>query len=454
MASGRNGPQTDSMIKRPNILFILADDLGYGDLGCYGRPPADYATPNLDRLATEGIRFNFAYSAAPECTPTRCAFTTGRYPARTPIGLMEPLGFRDASVWLDSAHPTVASLLQGNGYATALIGKWHLGCAPNPGPTQYGFNEFFGILGPAVDYITHTDDSAILDLVDSLSPSVPTGYLTGLFTARAIDYIGRATRPFFLSLQYTAPHWPWEAPGDPAILPVNWTDSLVPQPRAYARMMENLDADVGRIMDALRNAGLENDTLVIFTSDNGGDRAFSNRAPLSGSKFELREGGIRVPAMVRWPAALRGGVVIDQVAITMDWTATILAATQTRADPAYPLDGVDLLGVMRPPASGRDLLCEWVHSKLPNFSTPPFIVPMPQFPRTLFWRTGSANPSMAQDGMRSGNWKYYRSAGIDYLFDLPNDPGEINNLATTHAAVLANLKTTYNALDAQMLPRP
>src|SRR6185436_92791 len=201
--------------QRPNILFILADDLGYGDLSCYGRP--DYQTPHLDRLATEGVRFVNAYSASPVCTPTRCALITGRYPARTRIGIEEPLtergelGERVKTLGLPPEHPTIASLLKQSGYQTALIGKWHLGYLPNFGPVQSGFEEFFGIMSGAADFFTHKDMRGDGDLYEGKVPVERIGYTTEMLTQRAVEYVSkhgkgaRAANPFYLSLHYTAP---------------------------------------------------------------------------------------------------------------------------------------------------------------------------------------------------------------------------------------------------------
>ena len=275
---------------RPNILFILADDLGCGDLSCYGRP--DYQTPTLDRLAQQGIKFTSAYSAAAVCTPTRCAFVTGRYPQRLEVGLQEPLTRRSpTNVGLPPGHPTVASLVGRNGYDTALIGKWHLGWRPEFGPNRHGYDEFFGILSGAADYFRHqfADGAAVgtrggEDLWENLTPIERTGYLTDLLTDRAVEYIARKhVRPFYLSLHYTAPHAPWEGPEDAATDhaghgdgPMTGGGSL----RIFASMMTNLDAGIGRALAALGRAGLEENTLVIFTSDNGGERVLVQLAVL------------------------------------------------------------------------------------------------------------------------------------------------------------------------------
>lgn len=336
---------------RPNVIFILADDLGWGDLSCYGRP--DYRTPNIDLLAAQGTKFSDAYAASALCTPSRCGFITGRYPARLKIGLTEPLPAGNRLVGLDPGHPTIASLLKKSGYDTALFGKWHLGFRPEWGPNAHGFDEFFGVLAGASDYFLHKNGLGEPDLFENLTPVQRNGYLTDLLTERAISYVSRRhTSPFFLSLQYTAPHWPWQGPNGGES--VDFSDQKI-EPlsmggggslKLYAEMMRSLDEGIGRVMKALRAAGLDQKTLVIFTSDNGGER-FSYHWPFSGQKGALLEGGIRVPAIVRWPGVVPANRETRQMAITMDWTATILAAAQTPAADGYGLDGTDLLPVIK-----------------------------------------------------------------------------------------------------------
>lgn len=421
LAQGR-AAQTPAA-RRPNVLFILADDLGYGDLSCYGRP--DYRTPVIDGLAREGIKFMSAYAAAPVCTPTRCALATGRYPQRVDVGLYEPLTGRDLDQGLAPDHPTVASLVKANGYDTALIGKWHLGWKPEFGPNRHGYDEFFGVLSGSDDYFTHTSsDSAGSDLWENLAPIERVGYLTDLLSDRAAEFVARPrTRPFFLSLHYTAPHSPWEGPEDAAIGhtshgPGPMTDggSL----KIFASMMTSMDTGIGRVLDALRRASRDRDTLVVFTSDNGGER-YSFNWPFSFQKMFLWEGGTRVPAIVRWPGVVPAGATTDQAAITMDWTATILAVTGTSPDPAYPLDGEDLMAVCRGTR--------------------------PLFDRTFFWRTE------ARDAARSGRWKYLKQAGTEHLFDLSIDPGEKNDLRTSRRDEFDRLRDQHLAWNAQMLPR-
>jgi arylsulfatase A-like enzyme len=408
---------------RPNVLFILADDLGYGDLSCYGRP--DYQTPVLDSLARQGVRLTSAYAAAPVCTPTRCAFITGRYPHRLDVGLREPLTARDLDRGLQPDHPTIASLLKAKGYDTALIGKWHLGWKPEFGPNRHGFDEFYGILSGAADYFTHQSaDSSGSDLWENLARVEHAGYLTDLLTDRAVTFLSRPrTQPFYLSLHYTAPHSPWEGPEHGALAhtahgqgPMVTGGSL----KIYASMMKSLDDGIGRVLQALQRARLERNTLVIFTSDNGGER-YSFNWPFSSGKLNLWEGGIRVPAIVRWPGVVPAGRTTEQSAITMDWTATILAATGAQPDASYPLDGEDLMPVCRGTR--------------------------PPYERQFFWRT------QAHDAARAGNWKYLKESDNEHLFDLSIDPGEKNDLKTARADVFERIKSQYLEWNARVLPR-
>ena len=265
-ASTRVTAQPHALSSPPNILFILADDLGWGDLSCYGRP--DYRTPNLDRLASEGTRFTDAYAASPVCTPTRCAFITGRYPWRTPVGFEEPLTTkrwleeRKRDVGLPPEHPTVASLLKAAGYRTSLVGKWHLGYLPKYSPIKSGFDEFFGIMSGGADYFSHVDTSGDLDLYEAETPVERIGYTTDLLTERAVEFLSRRhDRPFYLSLQYTAPHWPWEGPRDAEVSRKLGREyggfTAGGSLKTYAEMMRSLDDGVGRVLKALSDARLD-----------------------------------------------------------------------------------------------------------------------------------------------------------------------------------------------------
>ena len=213
LASGGNNIFGQRVPKAPNIVFIMADDLGYADVSCYGRP--DVNSPNIDGLAAKGVRFLQAYANSAVCSATRTALITGRYQYRLPIGLEEPLAGRP--VGLPPDHPTLPSLLKKAGYSTTLVGKWHLGALPNFGPLQSGYDHFYGFRGGAVDYYTHANQRA--DLWDDDVPVHQMGYLTDMLGNHAVDVINgyaKSARPFLISLHFNAPHWPWEGPGDEA----------------------------------------------------------------------------------------------------------------------------------------------------------------------------------------------------------------------------------------------
>ena len=330
---------------KPNIIYIMADDMGYADLSCYGRK--DYQTPNLDKLAAQGIKFTNAYAGAPLCTPTRTSFMTGRYPARTPVGLIEPLtgSTKDSAIGLTSNYTSLPSLLKKSGYATYLVGKWHLGFSPASNPNSNGFDEFFGFHGGAIDYISHTDPSGENDLYENDKPLERDGYMTDLLLQRTVEIIQQDhTKPFFLSVMFNAPHWPWQVPGDSVYPPGVDKWRLGGSPEVFATMMKSMDDAIGIILKTLDEKKLSPNTVVIFTSDNGGER-FSDMDELSGRKALLREGGIKVPAFIRWPGKIAANSTTQQPAITMDWTATILALAKAKPDPAFPLDGIDLMPV-------------------------------------------------------------------------------------------------------------
>ena len=405
--------------------------MGWGDLSCYGRP--DYQTPNLDRLASQGMRFTNAYSAAPVCTPTRVGFLTGRYPARLPVGLEEPIWERKElsedkikTTGIPLSHPTVSSLIKGAGYDTALIGKWHLGYLPFFSPQKFGFDEFFGIMSGAVDHFSHKDMTSSPDLFEGEVPVEQVGYMTDLLTDRAVDYLKRPhKKPFYLSLHYTAPHWPWEGPKDAA---VSQAMSYSPAGfraggslKVYAEMMKSLDSGIGRVLDTLKTAGLERNTLVIFTSDNGGER-FSFNWPFTGQKMDLHEGGVRVPAIVRWPGVTSAGKTSDQPVITMDWSATMIAAAGAKPDPNYPLDGEDIKEILNSRRAAFD--------------------------RTFYWRIRS------QGAMRSGKWKYIRAGKTESLHDLSIDDHEQANFADTQPEKLKELRSQFDVWESQVMKYP
>jgi arylsulfatase A-like enzyme len=407
---------------RPNIIYIMTDDLGYADLSCYGRK--DYNTPQLDKLASQGILFTNAYAAAPVCTPTRVAYMTGQYPSRTEVGLHEPLDWStsDSLLGLSASKTSVAAQMKKAGYETFLIGKWHLGVKPEFSPRSNGFDYFYGFRGPAFDYISHTDPKGNPDFYENEKPIKKEGYATDLWRDKANEIISRShSKPFFLTIMFNAPHWPWQGPTDKKYPDtMSWVRGGSPQ--VYAAMMKSLDDAVGSIMQTLDSKNLSANTIVIFTSDNGGER-FSDNGIYKGKKMELWEGGIREPAFIRWPGHITAGSKTDQVAITMDWTATILAAGGVSDKQISLLDGINLL----PQVTSKAKPVE----------------------RTLYWRISQRKQHKA---MIEGKWKYLQDEkGEEFLFDLSADPSEKNNLKDKENAEFVKLKEKYGKWEKSVL---
>ncbi len=404
---------------KPNFIFIMADDLGHADLSCYGgRAPV---SPNLDRMAAEGVRFSDAYANSPVCSPTRFALMTGRYQYRLRGAAEEPLTSKyrgSAEIGLAPEHPTLPSLLRDAGYHTALVGKWHLGFAPHFGPLKSGYQDFFGVMGGGLDYFTHKDTNGIHDLYDGDVETHELGYLTDLISERAVRCIqasAQRKQPFLLSVHYTAPHWPWETRDDEAEArrignKLAHTDGG--SVKTYQSMIHHMDEGIGRILDTLRAEGLDENTVVVFTSDNGAER-FSDTWPLVGKKMDLLEGGIRVPLIARWPGRIAAGHVSRQVCITMDWVATFLEWAGVAPHPEYPLDG--------------ESLC--AHFDALDRPTQ----------RTLYWRMKYRN----QKALREGDWKYLSIEGNDYLFNLAQDERERANYALRDPQRLERMRAAY-----------
>lgn len=415
-----------------NFIFILADDLGYADLGCYGgRAPV---SPNIDRMAAEGLRFTRGYSNSAVCSPTRFALATGRYQYRIRGAAEEPIGSAmrgDKVIGLPPDHPTLASRLREAGYRTALVGKWHLGFPPHFGPQMSGYDEHFGPISGGVDYFTHQDSFGVHDLFENGNEVDRDGYLTDLLSERAVDFVSRCAQskqPFLLSLHYTAPHWPWETRDDEQLArtfgksyPIYHLDGG--NIHIYRRMIHHMDEGIGRVLAALEAKGLARDTIVVFTSDNGGER-FSDNWPLVGGKMDLMEGGIRVPYVVRWPARIAAGKTTDQLAITMDWVPTFLEAAGTSPHPGYPSDGQSLIKVLTDPGAVSE--------------------------RQLFWRM----KHNGQRAMRTGPWKYLAVNEHEYLFDVVTDERERANLAKRHPDRLAEMRDAWQRWDQTMPPIP
>ncbi len=413
---------------RPNIIFIVADDLGYADLGCYGGRDAAFGavSPVIDSLAANGMKFTQGYSNSPVCSPTRFALMTARYQYRLRGAAEEPINSKSkgsATLGLPPEHPTLPSLLKASGYRTALFGKWHLGYPPHFSPIKSGYDEFFGPMSGGVDYFTHCANSGDHDLYSGESQAPTEGYLTDLISRRAVDFVTtKRDAPFFLSLHYTAPHWPWETRDD-AELAAEVSRDLFHlhggNIETYRRMIHHMDEGIGWIVSALKRSGQLDNTLIVFTSDNGGER-FSDNWPLVGGKMDLTEGGIRVPWIAQWPAVIAAGGVSEQHCMTMDWSATMLDVAGAAAHPDYPLDGVSLAAVLRDPTQ--------------------------KFDHPLYWRMNHRG----QRAYRAGDWKYLRVDGNDYLFNLTNDQRERANHAKHQPERLTAMREDWERWNASM----
>ena len=417
----------------PNIVFIMADDLGFADLGCFGR--TDYETPRIDALAAGGVALDRSYSNSSVCSPTRMALITGRYQYRLPGGLDEPIGV-NPGLGLPPTEPTLPGLLRDAGYATALVGKWHLGGLPEFGPLTSGYDRFFGISQGGADYFDHGMTSRgrfTPDLWEDETEIRRQGYLTDMITDRSVAEIGRLAagkRPFFLSVHYTAPHWPWEGPLDAEVARTirdsfHYDGGSNP---VYAAMVKSLDDGVGQILDALDAQGLAGNTIVVFTSDNGGER-FSKTWPFRGKKGELLEGGIRVPAIARWPGRIKAGARSGLSNMSMDWAPTLLAAARSMRSGApgpesHPFDGANLLPALLAGGEGE--------------------------PRTLFFRHNAHD----QRATIRGADKYLAFGGHEFLFDIDADPLEAANLKGAKPALFDELKSAFHAWNGTMLPYP
>lgn len=427
-----------ALAARPNIVFLLVDDMGYGDIGCYGAP--DAKTPHLDKLASEGIRFTQFYSNGAECTPARTAFLTGRYPQRAgglecAIGTGNVGRYDDAirlakrsDLGLPASYATLAPALKKAGYRNAVFGKWHLGYEPKFNPLSQGFDEFVGFLGGNVDYFTHTELSPLEVYYRDREPIRQPGYMTHLITDDAVGFIGRnAKRPFFLYVPFSTPHFPFQGPNDDtgAMHPA---DQFTIGTRAkYVEMLEDMDRSVGRILKALDTAGLRENTLVVFASDHGAMKPGRN-APFSGWKGGLMEGGIRVPVIARWPGRLPAGGESAQTATLMDLTRSFLRVG-TGPTRGMKLDGMDIL--------------RHVESEAADFD------------RNFYWRARRGERTWR--AIRSGDWKLvtHVDTGVDerFLFDLAADPGESNNLIEKKSEKAAQLEARLVAWEAAVKPR-
>ena len=423
-------------MNKPNIIFIVADDLGYADLGCYGARESIWGpvSPHIDALASGGLRMTQGYANSCVCSPTRFALMTMRYQYRIRGGMEEPINSKSkgsTTLGLPPEIPTLPSLLKEAGYSTTLIGKWHLGYPPAFGPQRSGYEEFYGIMAGGVDYFSHCSGKGDHDLFKDEQEHHETGYLTDLLSHKAVQYIdsksaqAKSGKPFFMSLHYTAPHWPWETRDDAEVSAKlgNLYHLDGGNIHIYQRMIQHMDEGIGWVMQSLQKNGLLDNTLVVFTSDNGGER-FSDNWPLVGGKMDLTEGGIRVPWVAHWPAVIPPGSTSSQHCMTMDWSATLLDIGGAKPHPDYPIDGQSIRKVL------YDL--------------------QKKFERPLFWRMNHRQ----QRAMRLGDWKYLKVDENEYLFNLTQDERERANLAVRERERFESMRQQFLDWDASIPPIP
>lgn len=382
----------------PNVVLIMTDDMGWSDLTSYGAP--DIRTPNIDSLGRDGVRLTDFYSNGVLCSPTRAGLISGRYQQRYGLEIALPNVATAAERGLTANGMTLPQLMKNAGYATALVGKWHLGYLPTQSPNAHGFDYFFGLKSGYHDYYTHNAGDGKPDLWENNEPLTEEGYMTDLITAHALGFIEQNTgTPFFIDVAFNAPHWPYQPPHMPSEAPGNARhmmphDANTSTRADYVAMVEHMDAGVGQILAKLESLGLAANTVVIFTNDNGGEW-LANNGPLFNRKTTVWEGGIRVPALIRWPSRIPAGMVSDQVGITMDLTASILAVAGAEVPADAKLEGINLFPILEGHA--------------------------PPVERTLFWRSTSYGSQ--QRAVRSGDWKLVVDAGSVFIYDIRNDCG-------------------------------
>lgn len=402
---------------QPNIILIMADDLGYGDIGCYGS--SYIQTPVLDKMAAEGIKFTDFHSNGSVCTPTRAALMTGNYQQRAGLEGVIYVKKEKRIYGLATEQITLAEVFKKGGYTTGMFGKWHLGYQPEYNPTQQGFDTFYGYVSGNVDYISHRDGINIFDWWRNTELCYDKGYVTDLITDEALNFMEvNKESPFFLYLPHEAPHFPYQGRNDKADrLPgQDFEDkgSRKDRKAAYKEMVEAMDENIGRVFDKLKKLQLDTNTVVLFCSDNGATKEGSNGG-LNGFKSSLFEGGHRVPAIAWYPSKIKAGTS-DHTILSMDLLPTLagIAAIELEQN----VDGEDF----------SEVLLRQDKKK----------------PRKSFWRYRN------QWVAREGDWKYLKIKDREYLFNLEEDLGEQHDVKSEHPEKLQYLKTILAAWEKEM----
>ncbi|UUO07753.1 sulfatase [Blastopirellula sp. J2-11] len=409
-----------SLPKRPNIIMIVIDDLGYGDLGCYGSQI--HQTPHIDRLASGGMLFTDFHANAPVCSPTRAAIMTGQYQQRSGIEYAIPFTHE---LGMPLEKFTISEALKQAGYTCGLMGKWHLGHVSRFGPNDQGFDESW-CSNNTPDYHTHVSRIGELDWYHNHQIDREPGYLTDLVSQHSCDFIrDNVDRPFFLVISHLALHFPFQGPNDPPLRTEGkiWHDqkhgplNKREYRRAYRDMLVAVDKSVGKVMDTLNSSGLQNDTIIFLLSDNGAYSWVGSNGSLRGQKGDLFEGGHRVPAVAYWPGQIPAASKNHQTIMTMDLMPTILSLAGLPLPTGLELDGLDLKSTL-----------------LRN-------APLPD--RTLFWRFNNLYTKTNASAVREGKWKLIEQGTEVSLYDLESDLSESQNLASQHPDVAKALQAKF-----------
>jgi len=416
----------EAPVRKPNVIVILADDLGYADVGLQGC--TDIPTPHVDSIGRGGVRFTSGYVSHPFCSPTRAGLMTGRYQQRFGHENNPVYSTALENVGLPLDQVTLPQTIKTAGYVTGMVGKWHLGAAPHFHPMKRGFDEFFGFLGGGHDYLKAEMEDVpreySIPIQRDGKPVPLTEYLTDVFGREAAAFIDRHQKePFFLYLAFNAPHTPLQSPQKYQDRVKHIEDQTR---RLYAALVVAMDDAIGVVLEKLRSTGLEKDTLVFFLSDNGGPTpvTHASNAPLRGNKGNVTEGGVRVPLFVRWPARLPAGKTYDEPVISLDIFPTAVAAAGGQLPADRKLDGVNILPYVLGQASG-----------VPH--------------ERLFWRTGGG----AAGAVREGRYKMVRTGEKPpELYDLQQDIGEAKDLAADKREVVARLVKAYDEWNKELVP--
>ncbi|WP_439484491.1 sulfatase family protein [Cyclobacterium plantarum] len=416
-----NVDDTQQETTLPNVLLIMADDMGYNDLGCYGN--ATINTPNIDRMAASGMRLTDYHSNGVVCSPTRASLLTGLYPQEAGVeGVVTAKSHRESG--MSPGKITLAEYLKESGYTTALFGKWHLGYQPEFGPNVQGFDQFKGFVSGNVDYFSHIDQEGFEDWWNNNQLQNEAGYLTDLISRNAIEFLEKKEddKPFFLYLAHGAPHYPYQGPNDKADRTVGGSfpiqGSREDKKKAYKEMIESLDKNVGKVIDYLDKNKLTNNTIIIFCSDNGGTRNVGSNAPLSGYKGQVYEGGHRVPAIFNWKDKIIPGES-EELVLSMDLFPTISS----------------LLGLEVPKdLSGKDLSMIFDQTKTDQKKEE----------RTVFWRFKN------QGAARKGQWKLVKIDEEEKLYDLSTDIQETTDVKEEFPEVFQELNGAYKEWESSL----